>query len=68
MPDIDLSQLSDEELQELTTKIEHEIEKRKEQKKREVLQQMKELAAQIDTTPEELLGMKKRRGTRRKTS
>ena len=68
MSDFDLSQLSDEELDNLTKRIEHEKEKRREQKKREVLQQMKDLAAQLDSTPEELLGMKKRRGRRRKPS
>lgn len=55
MPAIDLSKLSDDELQELIPKIEHELSRRQEDRKREVLQKMKELAESIGTTPEALL-------------
>jgi DNA-binding protein H-NS len=53
---IDLSRLSLEELQALALDIETEIVTRRETERERVLQQMRELAASIGTTPEELLG------------
>ncbi len=55
MAGIDLSKLSDDELQNLIPKIEHELHRRQEEQKREVLQKMKELAESIGMTPEALL-------------
>jgi DNA-binding protein H-NS len=55
MAEVNLSTFSDEELSTLIPKIEHELNRRQEEKKRAVLQKMKELAAEIGTTPEALL-------------
>ncbi len=51
---VDLSKLSIEELEALARDIETEITTRREADKERVLQQMRELAASIGTTPEEL--------------
>jgi DNA-binding protein H-NS len=53
---VDLSKLSFEELQALAQDIETEIVTRREKERERVLQQMRELAASIGMTPEELLG------------
>jgi len=55
MAEIDLSTFTDDELSTLIPKIEHELNRRQEEKKRAVLQKMKELAAEIGTTPEAIL-------------
>lgn len=52
---IDLSKLSIDELQALARDIETEIVTRRAAEKERVLSQMRELAASIGTTPEELL-------------
>jgi DNA-binding protein H-NS len=57
---IDLSKLSIPELQELAKEIETEVVTRKEAEKQRVLDQIRELAASIGTTPEELLGRQAR--------
>jgi len=51
---VDLSKLSIEELEALARDIETEITTRREAERERVLQQMRELAASIGTTPEEL--------------
>ncbi|HYU30641.1 MAG TPA: H-NS histone family protein [Thermoanaerobaculia bacterium] len=51
---IDLSKLSLEELEGLAREIETEITGRRQAEKERVLQQMRELAASIGTTPEDL--------------
>ncbi len=51
---IDLSKLSIEELEGLAKDIETEINSRREAERERVLSQMRELAASIGTTPEEL--------------
>jgi DNA-binding protein H-NS len=53
---VDLSKLSLDELQTLARDVETEIVTRRETERERVLQQMRELAASIGTTPEELLG------------
>jgi len=53
---IDLSKFSIEELQALARDIETEVVTRREAERERVLAQMRELAASIGTTPEELLG------------
>jgi DNA-binding protein H-NS len=53
---VDLSKLSIEELQTLSRDVETEIVTRRETERERVLQQMRELAASIGMTPEELLG------------
>ena len=52
---IDLSKLSIEEMEALAKDIEAEIISRREAERERVLAQMRELAASIGTTPEELL-------------
>jgi DNA-binding protein H-NS len=52
---VDLSKLSIEELEALAKDIETEITSRREAERERVLAQMRELAASIGTTPEELL-------------
>jgi DNA-binding protein H-NS len=51
---IDLSKLSIEELAALAREIEIEVTSRRQAEKERVLQQMRELAASIGTTPEDL--------------
>lgn len=51
---IDLSKLSIEELELLARDIETEVTSRREAERERVLEQMRELAASIGTTPEEL--------------
>jgi len=53
---IDLSKLSIDELQALARDIETEVVTRREAERERVLLQMRELAASIGMTPEELLG------------
>ncbi len=53
---IDLSKLSIEEMEALAKEIEAEIIARREADRERVLQQMRELAASIGTTPEQLFG------------
>jgi DNA-binding protein H-NS len=53
---IDLSKLSLEELEALAKEIEIEVTTRREAERERVLQQMRELAASIGTTPEDLFG------------
>lgn len=53
---IDLSKLSIEEMEALAKDIEIEINTRREAERERVLEQMRELAASIGTTPEQLFG------------
>lgn len=54
---IDLSTLSDDELTALLPRIEKELEQRRETRKREALDKMREAAKAVGMTPEELLGL-----------
>lgn len=71
---LDLSLMSEAELEALVPAIERELEKRRERKKRDALEKIRAAAAEIGMTPEELLGLvafgggggeKRRRGGRR---
>ena len=53
---IDLSKLSIEEMETLAKEIEAEITNRRQAEREKVLAQMRELAASIGTTPEDLFG------------
>ena len=69
MPDtLDLSALSDTELEALLPKIEKELETRRAKARQEALEMMKEAAASVGMSPEELLGLavggKRKRGRR----
>lgn len=68
-PSIDLSAISDEELEALLPKIEKELDKRRESRKKEAIDKMREAAAAVGMTPEELLGIggggRRRRGGKR---
>jgi DNA-binding protein H-NS len=55
MPDIDLTQLSKRELQELSKNIDKELKRREVEDKKNVLLQMKELAASVGMTVEEII-------------
>lgn len=65
---LDLSALSDEELEALVPKIEKELASRRESRKKEALDKMREAAKSVGMTPEELLGLstggKRKRGRR----
>jgi DNA-binding protein H-NS len=53
---VDVSALSDAELAALIPEIEREMEKRKDAKKREAVEKMRAIAAEVGLSPEELLG------------
>ena len=55
MPDVDLSSLSIDELKLLSVDIDKEIQKRQQQNKKNVLSEMKQLAASIGMTVEQIL-------------
>lgn len=66
---LDLSALSDDELEALVPKIEKELASRRESRKKEALDKMREAAKSVGMTPEELLGLsagggKRKRGRR----
>jgi DNA-binding protein H-NS len=64
MSAIDLTRLSEKELDKLSSDISKEIKRRQEDERKRVLKEMKELAASIGSTVEELVGTgapKKRR-------
>jgi DNA-binding protein H-NS len=65
-PVIDLSAISDDELAALLPKIENELEKRRETRRREALEKMREAAQAVGMTPEELLGLGASGGRRRR--
>ena len=70
-PGIDFANYSDEELAGIIADIERELEDRKDRRKRDALEKMKEVAEKVGMTPEELLGLggvrkKKRRARRAK--
>lgn len=54
---VDVSALSDAELEALIPVVQRELEKRREMRKKETLEKMRAIAAEIGMTPEELLGM-----------
>ena len=54
---VNLASLSDKELETLSAKIEKELEKRRESRKKEALDKMREIAEGVGMTPEELLGL-----------
>jgi DNA-binding protein H-NS len=58
---VDLAKLSIEELEVLARDVEAEIVRRREEDRQRVLQQMRELAASIGTTPEELFAQQRGR-------
>ena len=69
---LDLSKLSDTELEGLAPKIEKELARRRETRKKEALEQMRRIAENVGMTPEEILGLgspggggRRRRGGRR---
>ena len=64
---IDLSKLSIEEMEALAKDIEIEINTRREAERERVLEQMRELAASIGTTPEQLFGKAGRAAVAEKT-
>ncbi len=64
----DLAPFTDRELEALIPKIEKELVKRKEERKKEALQKMREIAESIGMTPEELLGLKEPRAMKRRRS
>jgi len=70
---IDLASFSDKELAGLIPKIEKELERRREQKQKEALAKMREIAEEIGMTPEEILGLgggggkRRRKGKRERT-
>ena len=55
MPDIDLTQLSKRELQGLSKDIDKELKRREVEDKKNILLQMKELAASVGMTVEEII-------------
>jgi len=63
---LDLTSFSDKELEALVPKIEKELEKRRETRKREALDKMRVIAESVGMTPEELLGLGGSGGGRRR--
>jgi hypothetical protein len=65
---VDVSVLSDAELAALIPAVEREMEKRKDTRKREAVEKMRAIAAEVGLSPEELLGAggggKRKRGRR----
>ena len=64
MAKIDLSKFSDSELQDLSQDIEKELQQRHIEERKRISKQMKELAASVGMTVEEILGLEMARKTR----
>lgn len=62
--EIDLSNLSFQELEELSKSIDKEMHRRQTEEKRNIRKQMKELAARVGMSPEEILGVEPKKKAR----
>lgn len=65
MPEVDLSKFEDHELKHLVKRIEKELAERKDRKKKEAQKKIKELAASVGMTVEEIMGKERKPRGRR---